>query len=1214
MVFTALLLCCLVLLGVAAGMVAYGVPGNDGEGEGASLLKKTVYWRDNHNEENKRPNAADFVPELALTLTKEDGTTVTYKTGDTSDEAKKALASLGYSIWPKPSIEEGVNQWTVTYGSDGVLKTVVYQLDENGEIAKDDEGNPMLDPSVKASWSLAPCAADGYLCIDGATASGEFIDGAEKDAWYYLLENTYTFIMDVRCGSLTSLPGITESLLKEFQLGASYDTNDSGNIWQSIPLKDLQENQGYAQVSFEAKSNTDSNWQEWNPEDGKLYDQIRLVIVAPKYTVDNHAITYRVNEQNPDGRLDFTSAALGEGDYFAISYDNASSTNHGGAVDGAYSGGSVVLTLTGTVNYNAKKIWQDEADSNGRPDVDLQLWRYRVGQPLDSAAPVRDASGHIYTMYVDGEDCADTVEISFRDSEGNEIDFPEYDAEGYRYLYVVREYESSDGRAISGYDQVFGEINGDGDIVEGSDVVLGELDGNVERQSGNTYLYNGGTLNNVLSGSVQTSATKAWKAAAFQAEFKDVSVEVALQSRPKGSGDDAWEFAQDDAGQRVTKTIEGFTAETLSGVTVTASMDRYDGLGRELEYRWVENGVFQGEGSTTDLLQPNGTFVLKQKDPFISQGQTREVQYTSSMEYHTDENGATTTVITNSITGTITYDVDKWWQISDEEAAQIDGIENNPNYTKYNGVWYTKNDHDPDTADFSLYRVGSGQSLDLSKPYLSFALRKDTVSPMEVTAPDGAVITLAADEKRSWHVQMSNLPEFDENGHQYEYVLVEQGAMPAYDIQRNAGNYSTTVYNPTMPGPGLQILVQKTWIDDSDTTHRLPVTIQAYLKKDDSAISGASVTLQDGVWYDWIYISGMTDIREVYLQETQVGDTNVTNTKDAGWSSALGGASSWAGHLSGDVTTQYHRYEVTYAPFETISKAAGTYQTTVTNRRLGNVDITVEKTWNSGDNGEELKALEGALSQTGMRLALKLDFHESIADAVAENRYEITYNDLEQSDSVNIGKDPVAIYNSKRQGNGSFQSSSGKSVIPIALPTDIENDTPVGKVQTYYFSNLPKFDANGTIVRYTVEEGLMDDQGDFISFEDYRSKHGSQNVLVKALSTWSMTIREESYQTAVDIVEPNPDANKDVDWQTMAATNSLVGTKDAKWHKEWKDAYRYEHLFGHLPDGAHRAGAGQHPSGTLSGQLPLGGQGGIRHGLQLDGRDRRAAQVRQLWL
>ncbi len=122
----------------------------------------------------------------------------------------------------------------------------------------------------------------------------------------------------------------------------------------------------------------------------------------------------------------------------------------------------------------------------------------------------------------------------------------------------------------------------------------------------------------------------------------------------------------------------------------------------------------------------------------------------------------------------------------------------------------------------------------------------------------------------------------------------------------------------------------------------------------------------------------------------------------------------------------------------------------------------------------------------------------------------------------------------------------------------------LGKIQTYYFSNLPKFDGNGTIVRYTVEEGLMDAQGDFVSFETYRSTHDAEDVLVQALSTWSMTIREKSYQTAVDIVEANPDANKDVDWQTMAATNSLVGTKDAKWHKEWKDAYRYEQ--GQRPD------------------------------------------------
>ena len=37
----------------------------------------------------------------------------------------------------------------------------------------------------------------------------------------------------------------------------------------------------------------------------------------------------------------------------------------------AYNGGSVILTLTGTVDYHATKVWQDAADSSNRPGVEL---------------------------------------------------------------------------------------------------------------------------------------------------------------------------------------------------------------------------------------------------------------------------------------------------------------------------------------------------------------------------------------------------------------------------------------------------------------------------------------------------------------------------------------------------------------------------------------------------------------------------------------------------------------------------------------------------------------------------------------------------------------------------------------------------------------------------------------------------------------------------
>lgn len=128
-------------------------------------------------------------------------------------------------------------------------------------------------------------------------------------------------------------------------------------------------------------------------------------------------------------------------------------------------------------------------------------------------------------------------------------------------------------------------------------------------------------------------------------------------------------------------------------------------------------------------------------------------------------------------------------------------------------------------------------------------------------------------ETEPWKGEVKNLPEFDSSGHQYEYYLLEEGdgvsRFPIYETERTEdGGYQTRVINvPT--GAGNRIMVRKVWIDDSDTTHRLPVTIQAYAKEDNKAIS--SVTLRDGVWYGYIGIGSYT-ADEVYILETQVGD------------------------------------------------------------------------------------------------------------------------------------------------------------------------------------------------------------------------------------------------------------------------------------------------------------------------------------------------------
>ena len=278
------------------------------------------------------------------------------------------------------------------------------------------------------------------------------------------------------------------------------------------PLADLQTEPGYATVQFQVRDG-EGEWQTINldnPEAMKeVHDELRLSLTMPKYTIEGQPITYKVAEaeENKNDRLEYQIPGF-EGtddkdDYFAIKYDNTNATNHGSATDGVYSGGSVILTLTGTTEYEATKVWQDTSgDPNNRPqNVTLELWRYVAGQPLESAAAVRDSQGNIYTCPVSqdtpsGEEM--TVTFHDKDAEGQPLedpaDFPKYDPEGNRYIYVVKEY------GLSGnYTQVFGEVDpstGDvsGDFIKEDQDEDGVVDNNYGgRESGNTYLYNGGT-------------------------------------------------------------------------------------------------------------------------------------------------------------------------------------------------------------------------------------------------------------------------------------------------------------------------------------------------------------------------------------------------------------------------------------------------------------------------------------------------------------------------------------------------------------------------------------------------------------------------------------------------------------------------------------------------------------------------------------------------
>ena len=110
-------------------------------------------------------------------------------------------------------------------------------------------------------------------------------------------------------------------------------------------------------------------------------------------------------------------------------------------------------------------------------------------------------------------------------------------------------------------------------------------------------------------------------------------------------------------------------------------------------------------------------------------------------------------------------------------------------------------------------------------------------------------------------------------------------------------------------------------------------------------------------------------------------------------------------------STGHHDYEATYSYEEDFgaegsggSAFGGMHCFTVTNRRLGKINLTVLKNWVDGD-GELRKALAEELEAAGLSLAVRLEFL-SEASLGTEDIYEITRNGYgkEEGDTVTISE------------------------------------------------------------------------------------------------------------------------------------------------------------------------------------------------------------------
>ena len=969
---------------------------------------------------------------------------------------------------------------------------------------------------AKVQWRILPPEANNVPKLPDY-----YLHQPDNDeGWYYLKKQEVTFNIDFR--------------------DAVYDEKITAE-----EVKQLIEKHFVLYTQPGADPDTEVKWNEidWEVK-GSNGDYTLTITNAVYYTINNEVVHYYLLANSEmGGTIPINEDWPGndQGDSYRIEYDNHDNPNVGTVTDKVYSGGTLVLTREGTVEYNATKIWiTPENRKENRPNGYFELYRYTYpGGSYQTAAPVHG----VETVPFEG--VQDDGKVDFKSTDGSELELPKYDSEGNRYIYVMK--EVIDKAGDDNYEQVFGQVGTDGNIIKDSDKAPPIGGEGWVRDEQDNFVYNGGTITNRIDEQKTVSVTKEWDASSFQAGLGNVEVEMTLYERVKGSTD---KWVKSNPEKNIKMDEFSAVNASMSGSTTVPT---YNALGQEMEYRFVETGISY-KGQKVELTEkidedstPIRTFELTNEA-----GNT--VAFTSKEEVSADG----TCKVVNSIQDEITYTIDKIW---------VDPLE-------------------PKEVSFALYQQGQGQvntyvgtvtldgEADTGDQTGDWKGINDTTKAVLTVGEKTYDITYQVTEGNFEELVIEGLPRYDEHGYSYEYIIVEmpgEGFAADYETTIDeSGNYTTVVTNA--PGEGHRILVRKRWIDNSDVQHREPVTITAYYADDDnfeddpalgSVTLGAPIegTGQTGAWYDYISLDWQKvvgevkdfDLNKVYIRETAIGDQTDVDTDEDSNLEIPGNRERVDNKITDRIDGEHHTYEVTYS-IATLSpgqdgdggdagSAAGAQTFYVaTNRRLGNIDMTVTKDWSSSTS------LLDALKNSDIVPVVKLVVDTDKTSAVPPGE------DQKIEDIINYKDNTITLTNEPVPIQGQAPGSKADAIQPL-----IVGDEPVEEL---YFFNLPKYDKDGRVANYTVVEGWCnkEDLDNGITKDEFKTldqikrelkgEDDESKKLLELLDNLTATVEQEEYK--------ENDGNHTNDTQTIAITNKLSGTKSIEFHKQWNDIYAFD--------------------------------------------------------
>lgn len=252
---------------------------------------------------------------------------------------------------------------------------------------------------------------------------------------------------------------------------------------------------------------------------------------------------------------------------------------------------------------------------------------------------------------------------------------------------------------------------------------------------------------------------------------------------------------------------------------------------------------------------------------------------------------------------------------------------------------------------------------------------------------------------------------------------------------------------------------RKRWIDNSDIEHREPVTLQVYYQVDeisdlenDFLLATVILGEEGEPWYELVgfsevdlkeklgedFSTGNDFYKHLYIREISIGNSGADD-RTTQEEIFIGEDGAVENKCVDQIEATNHTYEATYETQLdglTVEEGEDTPGISdplfiVTNRRLGNVDLTVTKEWQDGDQLEKL------LAESEIVPVVKLVFDEEKNNAEPpEGVTSINYD----TGTVQIGNEEVQIKDDK-EGN-----AEAIQLLPL-------EDEP-----TLYFYNLPKYD------------------------------------------------------------------------------------------------------------------------------------------------------------